>query len=86
MLLANYWNSIKTEASQFILHIRKRMMSLSMARHLKEAGLSWTPAVNDYFAIPDRGFDDRLFVISDVMVTMEIRHNLSVITVQGTVE
>jgi hypothetical protein len=48
--------------------------------------LIWTPAVNDYFAIPDRGFDVRLFVISDVMPTMEIRHNLSVIIVQGTVE
>ena len=35
---------------------------------------------------PTGGFDDRLFVISDVMATMEIRHNLSVVTFQGTVE
>ncbi len=62
------------------------MISLSIARHLKEAGLSWTPAVNDYFAIPDRGFDDRLFVISEVMVKIQIRYNLFVVTVQGTVE
>jgi hypothetical protein len=54
MLLENYWNSIKTEASQFNLRIIKRMISLSIARHLKEAGLSWTPAVNDYFASTDR--------------------------------
>ena len=62
------------------------MISLSIARRLKEAGLSWTPAVNDYFALPDRGFDDHLFVISDVMSTIEIRQKLSVVTFQGTVE
>ena len=60
MLLENYWNSIKTEASQFILRIIKGMMSLSIARHLKEAGLTWTPAVNDYFAGPDWRLDDPL--------------------------
>ena len=47
--------------------------------------MNWTPAVDDKFANPDRGFDDRLFVIRDVMATMKIRHNLSVVTFQGTV-
>ena len=61
------------------------MISLSIARHLKEAGLSWTQAVNDYFAGTDRGLDNPIFVISDVMVTMVIRHYLSVVTVQETV-
>ncbi len=44
------------------------MISLSVAQQLKEAGLEWTPAKNDFFAIPDRGFDDTIFVISDMTV------------------
>jgi len=62
------------------------MKSLSLARKLIEAGLKWRPVVNDCFAIPGRGFDDRFFVISDVMAQMEIRMNLSVVTSQGIVE
>jgi hypothetical protein len=65
MLLANYWISIKTEASQFNLRIIKRMISLSIARLLKEAGLSWTPAVNDYFTAPTG--DLAILFLSSVM-------------------
>jgi len=38
---------------------------LSIARLLKDAGLQWQPELNDFFAIPDRGIDEKIFVISD---------------------
>jgi hypothetical protein len=62
------------------------MISLETARRLKEAGLSWSPQTNDFFAIPDRGLDKHIFVISDIMTTVEVRRKLSVISFQGTVE
>ena len=48
--------------------------------------MSWTPAQNDFFAIPDRGLDDIIFVISDMTVLVEeLRGQLSV-TFHGAVE
>ena len=57
-----------------------------MARHLKDAGLIWIPAMHDYFAVPDRGLDDHIFVINDVMAYVEIRNNLPMVTFHGTAE
>jgi hypothetical protein len=62
------------------------MISLSMARRLKEAGLTWIPAMHDFFAVPDRGLDDRIFVINDIMAYIEIRNNLPMVTFHGTAE
>lgn len=62
------------------------MISLSTASQLKSAGLTWIPALHDFFAIPDRGLDDRVFVISDMMAYVEIRNNLPVVTFHGVVE
>ncbi len=62
------------------------MISLSMARKLKDAGLTWIPALNDFFAIPDRDLDDHVFVISDMHAYVEIRNNLPVVTFHGVVE
>lgn len=46
----------------------------------------WQTAVNDFFAIPDRGLDDKVFVISDVMVTMELVQGWPALTFHGTAE
>jgi hypothetical protein len=62
------------------------MLSLSVAQKLKEAGLSWTPALHDFFAIPDRGFDDKVFVISDILVMVEMLSGRLSATFHGTVE
>lgn len=62
------------------------MVSLTTARRLKNAGLNWIPALHDFFAIPDRGLDDKVFVISDVMAHIEVRNNLQMVTFQGAVE
>lgn len=62
------------------------MISLSSGRKLKDAGLHWIPALHDFFAIPDRGLDDRVFVISDMHAYVEVRNNLPVVTFHGVLE
>ncbi len=62
------------------------MISLEIARQLKEAGLMWVPALHDFFAIPDRGMDDRIFVISDLLVTIEMLKGMKVVSFQGASE
>ena len=43
------------------------MISLATAMALKAAGLTWMPMDLDFFAIPDRQMDERIFVISDII-------------------
>ena len=62
------------------------VLSLSTARRLKTAGLAWTPALHDFFGVPDRGFDDRVFVISDMSVDVELLKGHSIVTFNGTSE
>jgi len=62
------------------------MISLSTARKLKEVGLVWTPALHDFFAVPDRGMDNRIFVISDVGADMDLLKGQSIVTFTGTSE
>ena len=62
------------------------MISLKAARKLKEAGLKWEPALHDFFAIPDRGMDERIFVISDMMITLELLSGMEVVSFQGASE
>jgi hypothetical protein len=62
------------------------MLSLSTARRLRAAGLTWTPGLHDFFTIPERGMDDRVFVISDVSVDIELLQGRSIVTFNGTAE
>lgn len=62
------------------------MISLPLARQLKQAGLLWPAGNNDFFAIPDRGMDDRIFVISDLMSSLDIFRGWPVVTFHGTAE
>ncbi len=62
------------------------MISLELARKLKSAGLAWDPQINDFFAIPDRGMDNRIFVISDMLVNIEFRMGDQVVAFQGASE
>jgi hypothetical protein len=57
-----------------------------MARELKEAGLVWRAGNHDFFAIPDRDLDDRVFVITDVMAYLELLRGWPVVTFHGTAE
>jgi hypothetical protein len=62
------------------------MISLDTARQLKEAGLIWHAATNDFFAIPDRGMDDRIFVLSDLQAQLDLFRGWPVVTFHGTAE
>lgn len=62
------------------------MISLALAMQLKEAGLVWRTNVHDFFAIPDRELDERLFVLSDMMATMELLRGWPAVVFHGTSE
>jgi hypothetical protein len=49
-----------------------RVLSVEIARRLRDAGLSWTPARGDRFVVVDRDMDDEVFVLSDM--TIEVHH------------
>jgi hypothetical protein len=62
------------------------VISVGLARRLREAGLRWKPSPGDRFVVADRGMDADVFVLSDM--TVEV-HNLpegQVIGFNGTVE
>jgi hypothetical protein len=62
------------------------MLSLTAARQLKNAGLVWQPALHDFFALPERGMDDRVFVLSDMSVDIQRLEGRSVVAFNGTFE
>ena len=62
------------------------MISIPLALELKAAGLVWTPRLHDFFAIPDRGLDERLFVIGDILVSIERLRGEQLISFDGATE
>jgi hypothetical protein len=48
------------------------VISVELARALRDAGLPWEPTSGDRFVVVDRGMDDQVFVLSDM--TVEIHH------------
>ena len=59
---------------------------MSLARRLRDHGLAWHPEPGDRFLIPDRGLDDRLFAISDMVVEVRDRIGDRELAFNGTVE
>lgn len=62
------------------------MISLLLAKKLKEVGFEWTPALNDFFAVPDRGLDDTVFVISNMTVMVATIQGHLAMTFHGASE
>ena len=62
------------------------MLSIRTAQRLREAGLAWTPAALDYFALPMPGFEDQIFVINNMTIMAEPIRGRLAITFHGTVE
>ena len=62
------------------------MLSITLARKLKDAGLVWVASENDYFAIPDRGLDDKVFVLADLQAQLDVFRGWPVVTFHGTAE
>jgi hypothetical protein len=62
------------------------VIPFGLARELRDAGLVWKPAAGDRFAIPDRGLDDEVFVVSNMTIEVHDFPDGSVIGFNGTVE
>lgn len=62
------------------------MIPLSLGQELKAAGLLWHTQNNDFFGIPDRGMDDRVFVLSDIMASMELLQGWPAVAFHGAAE
>jgi hypothetical protein len=62
------------------------VLPVDVAIRLKEAGLRWRPAPGDRFAIPDRGLDDQVFVLSDMVIDVHHLPDGPVIGFNGTTE
>jgi hypothetical protein len=62
------------------------MISVPLARKLRDAGVRWDPAPGDRFVVADRGMDDEIFTLSDMTVEMHEFPSGRVIGFNGTVE
>lgn len=62
------------------------MISIDLGRKLRERGLPWTPALYDFFAIPEADLDGRVFVISDLTIDVERLAGHATIMFNGAVE
>ncbi|MBW3604861.1 MAG: pilus assembly protein CpaE [Actinobacteria bacterium] len=62
------------------------MISVNLARELRDAGLRWEPASGDQFVIPDRDLDDRVFSISEMTIDVRSSPVGRLIAFNGTVE
>jgi hypothetical protein len=62
------------------------VLTIDLARRLREAGFSWTPAEHDTFMIPDAGMDQKVFVISDLVALVQPLAGVQHITFHGTSE
>jgi hypothetical protein len=63
-----------------------RVISVELARRLREGGLRWDPAPGDRFVVADRGMDDEVFTLSDMTVDVHEFPSGRVIGFNGTVE
>ena len=62
------------------------LISVDLARRLRDAGLRWRPADGDRFMIPDRNLDDRVFSISEMTIDTRPVPGGRLIAFNGTVE
>lgn len=62
------------------------VISVGLAKRLREAGVRWDPRPGDRFIIPDRGMDDDVFVLSHMTIDVHEFPTGRVIGFNGTVE
>jgi hypothetical protein len=62
------------------------VISVALARKLRDAGLRWDPAPGDRFVVADRDMDDEVFTLSDMTVEVHEFPSGRVIGFNGTVE
>ena len=63
-----------------------RVLSIVLARALRDAGLQWSPVRGDSFVVADRGMDSDVFVLSDMTIEVHQYSAGPVIGFNGTTE
>jgi hypothetical protein len=62
------------------------MIPIALAIELKTAGLVWQTKTHDFFAIPDHGMDERVFVLADMVAFTELVQGWPAVAFHGTAE
>lgn len=62
------------------------MITLELARRLRESGLPWTPTAGDRFVVADRDMDTDVFVVSDMVVEVRDHPTGQILAFNGTTE
>jgi hypothetical protein len=62
------------------------MISVALARELRDTGLRWDPAPGDRFVVADRGMDEEVFTLAEMTVDVHDFPGGRVIGFNGTVE
>lgn len=62
------------------------MISVALARKLRDSGLRWTPASGDRFVVADRDMDEEVFTLSEMTVEVHQFTSGPVIGFNGTTE
>jgi hypothetical protein len=62
------------------------MIGLELARALRSAGLAWNPLPGDRFVVPDRGMDEQVFVVSNMIIEVHDAPTGQIIGFNGTTE
>jgi hypothetical protein len=63
------------------------VLSVALARALRDAGVRWDPHPGDAFVIPDRELDEHVFVLSDMVVqTVQPPDGPAILAFNGTTE
>jgi hypothetical protein len=62
------------------------VISVDLARRLRDGGLKWTPAPGDRFVVADRNMDDDVFTLSEMTVEVHQFPSGPVIGFNGTTE
>jgi hypothetical protein len=62
------------------------MITVELARRLADAGVEWTPATGDRFAVPNKEMDGDVFAISEMVVEVRDLPTGRIFAFNGTTE
>ena len=63
------------------------MLTVETASRLRAAGMDWSPRSGDRFVVADRGMDDQVFVVSEMVIEhFRAPHGPSLLRFNGTTE
>jgi hypothetical protein len=62
------------------------MIGLTLAKRLRASGLAWIPQPGDRFVVPDRGMDEEVFVVSNMVIEVHDAPTGQIIGFNGTTE